>query len=95
MRIAVYTIAKNEEAFVQRWFDSAKEADHLLILDTGSTDNTTAQLATPQYAIKATRCGRIKYCAIAPAKKVPPVLMSGSTTNISFCSVESPIKPGI
>jgi glycosyltransferase involved in cell wall biosynthesis len=41
MRIAVYTIAKNEEAFVQRWYDSAKEADHLLILDTGSTDNTT------------------------------------------------------
>ena len=30
MRIAIYTIAKNEEAFVQRWFDSAKEADHLL-----------------------------------------------------------------
>ena len=42
MRIAVYTIAKNEEAFVERWYDSAKEADHLLILDTGSTDNTTA-----------------------------------------------------
>ena len=41
MRIAVYTIAKDEEAFVQRWYDSAKEADHLLILDTGSTDNTT------------------------------------------------------
>ena len=41
MRIAIYTIAKDEEAFVQRWYDSAKEADHLLILDTGSTDNTT------------------------------------------------------
>ena len=41
MKIAVYTIAKNEEAFVERWYDSAKEADHLLILDTGSTDNTT------------------------------------------------------
>jgi len=41
MKIAVYTIAKNEEAFVQRWAESAKEADHLLILDTGSTDNTT------------------------------------------------------
>jgi glycosyltransferase involved in cell wall biosynthesis len=41
MKIAVYTIALNEEAFVQRWAESAKEADHLLILDTGSTDNTT------------------------------------------------------
>lgn len=40
MKIAVYTIALNEEQFVQRWFDSAKEADYLVIVDTGSTDNT-------------------------------------------------------
>lgn len=45
MKIAIYTIALNEEQFVQRWFDSAKDADYLLIADTGSTDNT-AQLAT-------------------------------------------------
>ena len=42
MKIAIYTIAKNEEQFVQRWYESAKQADHLLILDTGSTDGTTA-----------------------------------------------------
>jgi len=41
MKIAVYTIALNEEAFVQRWADSCIDADHRLILDTGSTDNTT------------------------------------------------------
>jgi tetratricopeptide (TPR) repeat protein len=40
MKIAVYTIAKNEEQFVQRWADSCKDADHRFILDTGSTDNT-------------------------------------------------------
>lgn len=40
MKIAVYTIAKNEEQFVERWYDSAKDADYLLIADTGSTDNT-------------------------------------------------------
>lgn len=40
MRIAVATIAKNEEQFVQRWADSCIEADHRIILDTGSTDNT-------------------------------------------------------
>lgn len=40
MRIAVYTIAKNEEQFVQRWVDSARDADYLLILDTGSEDKT-------------------------------------------------------
>jgi glycosyltransferase involved in cell wall biosynthesis len=40
MKIAVYAIALNEEQFVQRWFDSAQEADYLLIADTGSTDQT-------------------------------------------------------
>jgi glycosyltransferase involved in cell wall biosynthesis len=40
MKIAVYTIALNEEKHVKRWFESAKEADLLLIADTGSTDKT-------------------------------------------------------
>ena len=40
VKVAVYTIAKNEEQFVERWYNSAKDADHLFILDTGSTDNT-------------------------------------------------------
>jgi glycosyltransferase involved in cell wall biosynthesis len=41
-RIAVYTIAKDEEQFVQRWYDSAQDADGLFILDTGSSDGTVA-----------------------------------------------------
>ena len=40
MRIAVYTIAKNEEQFVERWAKSCEEADYRFILDTGSTDST-------------------------------------------------------
>lgn len=40
MKIAVYTIALNEKQFVKSWFDSAKDADYLLIADTGSTDGT-------------------------------------------------------
>jgi glycosyltransferase involved in cell wall biosynthesis len=44
MKVAVYTIALNEEQFVKRWYESAKDADYLLIADTGSTDNT-ARLA--------------------------------------------------
>jgi glycosyltransferase involved in cell wall biosynthesis len=40
MKVAVYTIAKNEEQFVEKWYESAKDADYLLILDTGSEDNT-------------------------------------------------------
>ena len=39
-KICVYTISKNEEMFVERWANSAREADLLLIADTGSTDKT-------------------------------------------------------
>jgi len=42
MKIAVYTIALNEKQFVEKWYNSAKEADYLLIADTGSTDGTVA-----------------------------------------------------
>ena len=42
MKVAVYTIALNEEKFVKRWAESAKDADYLLIADTGSTDKTKA-----------------------------------------------------
>jgi len=40
MKIAVYTIALNEEEFVERWYNSVKDADYILIADTGSTDRT-------------------------------------------------------
>ena len=40
MKIAVYTIAKNEEQFVERWAKSCEDADYRFILDTGSTDKT-------------------------------------------------------
>jgi glycosyltransferase involved in cell wall biosynthesis len=40
MKICVYTIAKNEEHHVERLCNSAKDADLILILDTGSTDKT-------------------------------------------------------
>ena len=40
MKIAIYAIAKNEEQFIKRFCDSAKDADLILIADTGSTDDT-------------------------------------------------------
>jgi glycosyltransferase involved in cell wall biosynthesis len=42
MKIAVYTIAKNEQKNIQQWYDSAKDADYLFIADTGSTDKTVS-----------------------------------------------------
>lgn len=43
MRVAVYTIALNEDQFVERWAESAQDADLLLIADTGSTDTTVSR----------------------------------------------------
>lgn len=43
MKVAVYTIALNEKQFVDPWYDSAKDADYLLIADTGSSDGTVAR----------------------------------------------------
>jgi glycosyltransferase involved in cell wall biosynthesis len=40
MKIAVYTIALNEEKHINRWYESVKDADYLLIADTGSNDKT-------------------------------------------------------
>lgn len=39
-KVGVYTIAKNEEKFVDRWYESMSEADEIVVLDTGSTDRT-------------------------------------------------------
>jgi len=41
--ITVYAICKNEEKFVKRWVESMKEADYIVVVDTGSTDNTIAE----------------------------------------------------
>jgi glycosyltransferase involved in cell wall biosynthesis len=43
-KICVYAICKNEEQFVDRWMDSVSEADLVVVVDTGSTDNTIEKL---------------------------------------------------
>lgn len=36
----MYTISLNEEKHIKRWAESAKDADYIVLVDTGSTDNT-------------------------------------------------------
>jgi tetratricopeptide (TPR) repeat protein len=50
LKICIYAISKNEEQFVERFCASAKDADLVLIADTGSTDGT---------AEKARACGAV------------------------------------
>lgn len=45
-KISVYAIAKNEEKFADRWAESMSEADEIVVLDTGSTDNTVKILSS-------------------------------------------------
>lgn len=43
-KICVYAICQNESQFVSRWMDSMGEADCVVVLDTGSQDDTVQQL---------------------------------------------------
>ena len=43
-KVCVYAICKDEEKFVNRWYNSMKEADNIYVLDTGSNDNTVRLL---------------------------------------------------
>ena len=44
MKVAVYTIALNEADNVERWAQSAADADYRIVADTGSTDDTVERL---------------------------------------------------
>lgn len=44
MKVAVYAIALNEVAFVDRFMATASEADMVIVADTGSSDGTTVAL---------------------------------------------------
>ena len=43
-KICVYAIAKDESQFIEKWVDSMSPADHIIVLDTGSTDDTVEKL---------------------------------------------------
>ena len=73
MKIAVYTIAKNEEQFVERWAESCKEADYRIILDTGSEDKTVeiAESLGVTVGVKVISPGRFDHARTAALELVP------------------------
>lgn len=44
LKIAIYTICKNEEKLIDRWARTNVQADYRLVCDTGSTDGTVDKL---------------------------------------------------
>jgi len=51
-KICVYAICKNEKQFVDRWYESIKDADKIFVLDTGSTDDTVQKLKEHNIIVK-------------------------------------------
>ncbi len=45
-KICVYAIAKDEEKNVEQWVANMQPADHIIVLDTGSTDRTVELLTS-------------------------------------------------
>lgn len=43
-RVCVYAICKNEAKFAKRFMDSVSEADDVVVLDTGSDDDSVKLL---------------------------------------------------
>ncbi len=52
-KVVVYAISKNESSFVERWYNSMKEADEIYVLDTGSTDDTVSKLKSLEVHVEA------------------------------------------
>ena len=44
LKLACYTICKNELQFVDKWMENMLEADYVAVLDTGSTDGCYERL---------------------------------------------------
>lgn len=51
-KVVVYAICKNEEKFVDRWIESMQEADEIVVLDTGSDDDTVKKLKKHNVLVK-------------------------------------------
>ena len=57
MKIAIYAISLNEEKFVKTFYESCKDADYIILADTGSTDRTVElarELGITVYSITVT-----------------------------------------
>ena len=76
LKIVVYAICQNEAKFVKRWMESMKEADEIVVLDTGSKDGTPELLQSLGAKVETKRYvkwGSVsEYKRIVAAKKETP-----------------------
>jgi len=91
LKIVVYTITKNEEKFIERYCMSAKDADEIIIVDTGSTD-ATVEIAK--------RCGAtVHQIHVSPwrfdvARSASLALVPGDTDICVALDADEVLEPG-
>jgi len=73
MKIAVYTICKDEEQFAKRYAEQAREADAIIVTDTGSSDQTIPLLTSGGAQINAVKINpfRFDYAFNAAIDNIP------------------------
>jgi len=91
MKICVYAICKNEAKFVDAWYESMKEADYIVVLDTGSIDDTVEKLKAHgvKVEIKEIKPWRFDVARNESLKLVP------KDTDIYVCTdLDEVLEPG-
>ena len=91
LKICVYAIAKNEEAFVGRFCSSARDADQIVIVDTGSTDDTR-ELAAQCGAIVQEIC--ITPWRFDDARNAALASLSGDVDVCVSLDLDEELQPG-
>ncbi len=90
-KVVAYAICKNEEKFVDRWYNSMSEADEIYVLDTGSTDGTVDALKSRgvNVSVKVISPWRFDVARNASLDLVP------SDADICVCTdLDEVIEPG-
>lgn len=80
-KICVYAICKNESKFIERWYESVKEADYVCVLDTGSTDNSVEMLKNHNIIVSEKKYENFRF----DIARNDSMLLIPDDTNICVC----------
>ncbi len=90
-KISVYAISKNEEKFVDRWYESMKEADEIYVLDTGSTDKTVKKLKEKGINVKSKKYDEFRF----DVARNDSLNLVSEDTDICVCTdLDEVLEPG-
>lgn len=91
MKLCVYAIAKNESMHVERWYDGVRDADEVVVLDTGSTDDTVAKLESLGVRVATTTFDNFRFDTARNAS----LTMVGSDMDYAmFVDLDEVLAPG-